>query len=388
MSKKPTPPKGNKAKNMGYTSFNEETIAQADAKTNTNEKAYDLFMEMLNVPARARKKNAKGKKLKDHDYYPTSKDETLRMEELLNEAYAAMDDPTDTDLTDALAEMREIIDWSKTRQWNFQWAYIVGVLLFVCFLWYQTSQRKDDVNRAKANLEMYRNASDSLLTAYKTAELGELSTRIESNKASIADYTARLDTVTSKDRKKQYEGYVKSYTKELGETETALAALQKAQGKDIQKIAEKDYKKRLSYQKGSHRSVLLWMLFFILLIPLYIIAERPYGYTISKYRLESKLLGWIRKIMFWLVGGLFGGALALEVTEYVTETTWSDGSKTKNTTSDAIPVLAMKVLLIIAAACIFVFTSVALMLYATITGLIRNYELKREFQKLLPNSAK
>ncbi len=380
MSKQSTPPKGNKAKNLGYTSFNEETIAQADANTGVNEKSYDLFLQMLNVPEKARKKAAKGKNAKDHDYYPTSEAETLRMEELLNEAYAALEDPGDKELVDALDEMRGIIDWSKTRQWNFQWAYIVGVLLFVCFLWWQTSQEKDDVDRAKTELADIRVANDSTLNVYKAQQLESLSSRIESNRSSIADYTARLDTVTSKERRKQYEGYIKDYTKSLKDREESLAAMEKANGKEILKIAEKDYKQQLSSQRKDHRRVLLWMLFFILLIPIYVIAERPYGYTISKYRLESKLLGWIRKAMFWLAGGLFGGAMAMQVTEYVT--TYTDGRKEYS--NDGIPVAAAKIMLIIAAACVFVFTSVALMLYSTIVGLHRNYDLKAEFKKLVP----
>lgn len=384
MSKQPVPPKGNKAKNLGYTSFSEESIAQADANTGVNQRSYDLLLQMLDVPEKARKKAAKGKNAKDHDYYPTSKAETLRMEELLDEAYAALEDPSDKELVDALGEMRGIIDWSKTRQWNFHWSYIVGVLLFVCFLWYQASQQKDDVNRARMELAEIRSATDSMLTLYKTQQLGALSSSIESNKSRIADYTARLDTVTNRDRKKDYERSIKNYNKSLKEYEKEFAALQSAKIADVKKMAEKEYKKRLSSRKASHRGMVLWTIFFILLIPLYIIAERPYGYTISKYRLESKLLGWIRKAMFWLSGGLLAGAAAIQVTEYVTTTTYSDGSTSKSTSSDGIPVLAMKVVLIIIAACIFVFTSVAIMLYSTIVGLHRNYDLKVELKKLIP----
>jgi hypothetical protein len=83
--------------------------------------------------------------------------------------------------------------------------------------------------------------------------------------------------------------------------------------------------------------------------------------------------------MFWIAGGFVAWAGAMYVTEYVT--TYTDGSK--ESSSDALPVYAMKFILLLIALCIFVFTSVALMLYATIIGHYRNYELKTSVQKML-----
>ena len=151
MSKKNKVPTGNQAKKMGYTSFSQDTFNTSDT---TNVQATDLFLQMLQVPKKVQKKVAKGKthKLTDNDYYPTSMAETLQMEDLLNQSYAAITDKSDTELLGALDEMREIIDWSKTRQWNFNWAMIIGVLLFICFLWYSTSGEKKGVESRKSQL--------------------------------------------------------------------------------------------------------------------------------------------------------------------------------------------------------------------------------------------
>jgi hypothetical protein len=377
MAKKNKIPTGKQARKMGYTSFTEDKFTTSDT---TNARANELFLEMLQVPKKVQKKVAKGKshKVNDNDYYPVSMEETLQMERLLNQTYSAVTDRNDGELMGALDEMRDIIDWSKTRQWNFQWAFIIGVILFVCFLWWQTGDAKKEVERYKAEMAKYEKGDPEVLKAYKENQINSDTQSIESYTKTIADYKARLDTVKNKEQKKQYEGYVKDYEKLLAEKKQKVAELKTADNKGIQKIAMAHYKEYLKRSKGSHRSMFIWTLFFILLIPVYVIAERPYGYMISKHRLESKILGWIRKIMFWLAGSLVGGAMAMQVTETVT--TWSDGSKT--TDSDAIPVYVMKIILLIAALCIFVFTSVALMLYATIVGLIRNYELKAEAQKM------
>ena len=376
MAKKNKIPTGKQAKNMGYTSFSQDTFNTSG----TNAQATALFLQMLQIPEKVQKKTAKGKsdKISDDDYYPTSMEETLQMEDLLNQSYAAVTDKSDTELLSALDEMREIINWSKTRQWNFQWAYVIGVLLFVAFLWYSTSGEKEGVERNKAKLEQMKTGNDSLLNAYKEQQLNSYSSSIEYMEKSVVDYKAKLDTVTNKERKKQYAKYVEDYEKDIKEKQSKITELQKADKKELLKIAVDDYKKDLSRSKGSHRKMLLWTIFFILLIPLYIIAERPYGYMISKHRVEGKILGWMRKVMFWLAGGFMAWAGMMYVTETIT--TYTDGSK--ESSSDALPVYAMKFILLIIALCIFVFTSVALMLYSTLVGINRNYDLKAETQKL------
>ena len=54
------------------------------------------------------------------------------------------------------------------------------------------------------------------------------------------------------------------------------------------------------------RAVRGWTIFFILLIPLYIFAERPYGYTITRTRAESETLRGISKMAFVLGAMMYG----------------------------------------------------------------------------------
>ena len=378
MARKNKVPTGKQAKKMGYTSFSQDQFTASDT---SNVRANELFLEMLQVPKKVQKKVAKGKshKVNENDYYPVSMEETLQMEDLLNRTQSAVTDKSDKGLTDALDEMRDIINWSKTRQWNFSWAFIIGVLLFICFLWWQTGDAKKEVERYKAEVARYEKGNAELINQYREKEITNTASSVEYYQKRIVEYKAILDTVTNKDQKKQYAKYLKDYEKTLEENQTKLNELKTGDDKAIQKLAISQYKSYLRSSKGSHRSMMIWTIFFIVLIPLYVIAERPYGYTITRTRLESKILGWIKKVMFWLAGSFAAGAFAMQVTETVT--TWSDGSKT--TESDALPVYAMKFILLMIALCIFVFTSVALMLYSTIVGLIRNYELKAAVQKMI-----
>lgn len=357
------------ARKMGYTSFSSDDFTN---QTN-NVASTELFRQMMLVPKKVQKCVEKGEehKIKDSHYYPRSMEETLRMEELLNQAYEAITDQSDTEFIGALDEMRDIINWSKTRQWNFQWSLIVGVLLFVAFLWYSTGDSKKSIEYNKADLEKIQNGSDSLLYAYRDDMLEANKRNLITYQDYVTDYNSRMDTATLKSNKKEYARLKKEYEEEVVNYQKKVEVLTNANIQQIKEIAIKDKKEYLSRSKGSHRKLVIWTIFFILLVPAYIYAERPYGYMISKRRMESKILEWIRKIMFWLAGSFFAGAAALQVTETVTK--WSDGSETRE--NDGTAIMAMKFVLLLIAAVIFVFTSVALVLYSTIAGLIRNYEL-------------
>ena len=61
----------------------------------------------------------------DEDYYPRTAQETRDMEDLLTQAEAAIDDPSDTELMEVMADTREVLEWSKQRHWTFAWWIII-----------------------------------------------------------------------------------------------------------------------------------------------------------------------------------------------------------------------------------------------------------------------
>ena len=369
--KEPKIPKGKKAKEMGYVSFSKEDIKNAEESGVKNQRAYELLYEAMSVSKHVQKKNKKGKEINDDDIYPTSLDETLRMDALVTQAYSAMDDQSDSELKSYLSEMRDIIAWSRKRHWNFQWMIIIGVIVSIFYLNYQTGDAKEQVERRQKELTTIEKWSDSAIMAYKADKLQRLESNIASSEKYIKESEAVLDTAVNKDVKKRYKERIKSNNEYKKEYEKELATVEKASLKDVHKMAVKEKKQSISRAKGSHRSLYIWTAFFIILIPLYIFAERPFGYLMSRYRTEAKVLGGIKKLSLMLAGGLASMAAALQVTETVTH--WSDGSKT--TDSDALPIAAMKIGLLIAALVVICVTSMFLMVYSTIAGLIRNYDL-------------
>ncbi|MDL2228153.1 hypothetical protein LJC30_04625 [Odoribacter sp. OttesenSCG-928-L07] len=370
MAKQDKVPTGKKAKKMGYTSFSQDEFDLSDT---SNVIATEYFLQMLQVPQKVRRKVSKGKahKIKAHDYYPTTLEETELMNNLLYKAYSTVTDTSDENLMNALNEMSEIIEWSKVRQWNYNWGLIAGVILLICILWISTGSEKKNVDQYKAGLELVKKGDEATINKYKRTQIHSDSINIVNDTKTLNNLKSSLDTITDKSKRKLYITDINKYEKNIEIREAKIVKYKGANDKELQKMAENYYRKFLKQAKGSHRKMLVWTILSILLIPLYVIAERPYGYMISKYRTESKILEWIRKILFWLAGSMVGLAAVLPVTETVT--TWSDGSKT--TDSDSNAAVFFKLVLLMFAVMLFIFTSVAIMLYATITGLIRNYNL-------------
>ncbi|MDR0969957.1 MAG: hypothetical protein LBM67_05420 [Lentimicrobiaceae bacterium] len=364
-------PKGKKAKEMGYVSFSKEDIKNAEESGVKNQRAYELLYEATNVSKHVQKKNKKGREINDDDIYPTSLDETLRMDALVTQATNAIDDQSDRELKSYLSEMRDIIDWSRKRHWNFSWMIIIGVIVSIIFLNYQTGDAEENVKRHQKELTTIEKWNDSAIAAYKTRQITSIESNIKGASDDIKRNESVLDTAVNKDVKKRYQEWLKNSQKRKKDYEEKLADLKKASNKDVHKMAIKEKEEWIDNAKGSHRALYFWTAFFIILIPLYIFAERPFGYLMSRYRTEAKVLGGIKKLSLMLAGGLASVAAGLQVTETVTK--WSDGTTTRD--DNGMLIYAMKFAFLAAALVVICITSMFLMVYSTIAGLIRNYDL-------------
>lgn len=329
----------------GYTSFTREDINQND---NRNTKAEQIFLEILDIPKRVQKKVKKGKehKITEEDFYPTSINETIVMEELLNSAEAAVDDPSDTQFMNNLAEMRGIINWSKKRQWKFAY-WIAGCVFIMAFYYfYQASNEKEYVTKIE-------NWTEEEALKQRAADLEYAQKETARYLSTLNNDTVQLTT----DNRKYYE-------ERLEKTEEEIKIMQ---DESWEKYRDMKADKRMK-PVWTERWAAIWCLIWV---ALYIIAIRPYGYMISKRRIEMKIYGGLQKALFVVAGAFFGAAASLKVTEYITH--WSDGSKTRS--NDAIVVLAMQIFLVVAAVLLVFWTARIIIVIATILGFIRNYDL-------------
>ncbi|MDE6648882.1 MAG: hypothetical protein K2K45_03025 [Muribaculaceae bacterium] len=292
------------------------------------------------------------------------------------------------------------IDFAGSRHWTFQWQIIVGAIISVFILNWCSSNKEEDIKQQETIVENINawQPNDTTIemesfkthdiaskfisvcyespTKYKALLLERAGRKYYSTEGLPEYYEKEINNPSASD---EWREKCKENLKEAKETwptkkKELLAEydrVSKLKFNDIQQLALQEATKKLDSHKSSRSNMKFWFWFLIICIPLYIIACRPYGYTMNKYELEAKTLNVIQRIGLWLSGGLVAVAGALQFRTIITK--WSDGRTTSSDDGMGPAIAAAKIALIVGAVLVFCFTCCFIMAYATIVGLIRNY---------------
>ena len=373
----------------GYLSFDIIEVKKLSESDSPNAEAYGYLYQAVTTQA--------GTDKGIDDIYPETALETEQMRALVDKARKARVAMSDQYLKICLDELDEILDWSSTRHWNFQWQVILGVILTVAFLSWRVDQKQESVEHDQelvAEVENWEETDTVLnwdttpddlyspagfvnyahLSAknFKLLSLYEQKSYYASAVEAADEYAAKADTAQSRDVRKSLEerrdeslDHAKEYRKEFDR-------INKMDFKDIKKMALDEYGSWLKSSKAEKRAVRAWNIFFIILIPVYIFAERPYGYTMTRTRAESSTLRGISKFTYALSAMMMSSAASISWIQTVRK--YSDG-RTESTLDAGTNahVMIMKACLYIAAFALVCVVSCILMLYMTIQGLRRNY---------------
>ena len=387
---------------MGAVSFTMDDVREVQNQTESpNAEAYDYLVQAMEVSANYMGDTITDEGIRLDDVYPTTLDETTRMDQLLDQSERAVKDDNDAEYNKMIRELRGIVGWSRRRHFNFSWGIILGSIITVVAVMYWSKSDKETKANYEARLAQVKewnpdNDSISLETAMKNANYNnqwQSATHYKAYKLSnaqfhhadyqkmAAEYRAKADTATTKDRKKYFIENADHYDKQIVKEAKRIEEVSAWDLKDAKKEAVKEAKDYLrSAAKAAAFSYGL-MIFFILLIPVYIFANYSWGYVITRHREESRILGLIRKWGFAIAAGLFGAAAAMEYLPGVKVTTfYSNGSSSSHTEENGgnYIILAMKVMLMIAALAVIAVVSSGIMIYSTIVGLKRNYILQEK----------
>lgn len=322
------------------------------------------------------------------------------------EQFSASDSTANVD-PNAVDELRGDINYAGQRHWTFQWKIIAGAIISVLLLYWWSGSKDDDIakqqavvenikawqetdtvipldrfNQSSSNYDIYSQMYDAA-SKYKAAKLQNIGNQYYAIPKSIESYLRTAETTSDPEKKAQnlksaedLKAKMPAKQKELSEQYAELSA----KGfKDIQLMALEESTKKLDVHKGDGRRITFWLWFLAICIPLYIFACRPYGYSINRYTAEAATLNLIHRIGLWVSGALVTGAAALQFTTIITK--WSDGTTTKSDDGMGPAIAAAKFFLFAAAVIVFCFVSCFIMAYATIAGLIRNYDWAAIFAK-------
>lgn len=322
------------------------------------------------------------------------------------EQFSAADSTADVD-RNAIDELRGDVVYAGERHWTFQWKIIAGAIISVLLLYWWSGSKDDDIvkqqsvvenikawqetdtviplekfNTASTNYDIYSEMFNSA-SKYKAAKLQDIGNRYYGIQKAIDSYLQTANITSDPEKKakalksaEDLKAKMPAEQKELSEQYTAFAS---KSFKEIQSMALEESTKKLNVHKGDGRSIKFWLWFLAICIPLYIFACRPYGYSINRYTTEAATLNLIHRIGLWVSGALVTGAAALQFTTIITK--WSNGTTSESDDGTGPAVAAAKFFLLVAAVIVFCFVSCFIMAYATIAGLIRNYDWAAIFAK-------
>ena len=371
-----------------------------------NHRAWAMLDEALFVSSHVKKEEREAGETDLENVYPVSLEETDRMEELVEKAKKAADDPQDERFRERVEELTDIVKYSRKRHRTWKWQIIAGALIAAAVFWYFKGEKDDALNEAQQEMEMVKNWTESDTTIaynacktnvnyykvlYKSAvdwkqyKLSSLKSRRETSLSYEKDYRQKADTAKMEKNKKAYLRNADESAQRAANYLKEYETMNKMDFKEVKQKALDEAERRVNYKSSSRNSTLLWTIFLSILIPLYIISGYSYGYVITSHRKQQRLLDRIQRWGFAIGGFFFGAGFAMSLLPDNEVTThYSDGTTTKHTEGNVgnIVLIALKVGLMIAGAFIFSFVCVLIMTVQTISGLKTNFNWKPLLDKM------
>ena len=333
--------------------------------------------------------------------YPVSKEETDKMKNLVDEAVRKADDPSDSFFRERVSDLREIISYSYSKHRTWKWSLIFGSIIAACIFWYFGNQDKEDAQKYAKDVTLVENwkKADTTITYDKLNASSELSYQLYERRVQSANayklmklhdlkrnaesYREGMKTAKHSADTAKLDKNIESYKKRMAECEEKMEKYQDEFDEvadmdfdEIQKMALKDTQGLVDDINDSASTKTGWMIYLIILIPLYIISGYPRGYVISAHRRQHGFMRTLQKIGFAVASFFFGSGLLMSLLpDSIVEYHYTSGRvETRNEGNPVnIVILGIKFGLMVAGVLIFCFVSVLIMTIETISGLKRNF---------------
>jgi hypothetical protein len=385
--------------------MDEETVMR-------NAEAWDHLDEaMFTSSLISDKEREKGVVDDGEDIYPRTKEEALHMDEELKLAMETAQEPDEENFAERYGMLREIVDWSLKRHSTWKWSLIAGALLGAGIFYYFKNDQEETIRRAKIEREQVKewhaidvvqtpfdkcpdqhanNAYSLRLSAadkYKMYKLIDLKSSVEYNQKSSKEYGLRADTAKLAENKEKYLNNQKSYAETAVKKRAEYDSINAMDFTQIHEMAQQDLARRVESEVSHGNTLYGYMVYLLILIPLYIITGYPHGYSITRHRRRSGCMNIFRKVGFGIASFCFGAGLAMSLLpDDIVKTTYSDGhTETRNDSNPAnLVILALKFGLMIVGAFIFCFVASVIMTIETFYGLLENFNWKGLMAKMRP----
>lgn len=336
--------------------------------------------------------------------YPISEEETDQMDALVKEARQKADEPDEPAFVERVNDLRDIIVYSRKKHRTWKISLIIGSIIAACIFWYFGNEDKElaqsyakdvtivenwkkmDTTITYQNLEV-SNESDATRQAYgnrlnsanqyKYYKLFENKRQAESCLRASNDCKAKADTASTAERKKNLLDSSADWQKRAEKYRSDFNEIAKYGFDDVQKMALDETQGHVDYNNNKANKKVAWMIYLIILIPLYIITGYPKGYMISRHRRQHGFMEKLRKWGFAIASFFFGSGLLMQLLpDDIVKYQYASGrTETRREANYGnMPLLVMKFVLMVVGVLIFCFVSVLIMTIETFTGLKRNFK--------------
>lgn len=336
--------------------------------------------------------------------YPTSEEETNQMEALVDEACQKADDKTEPAFVERVNDLRDIIVYSRKKHRTWKFSLIIGSIIAACIFWYFGNQDKELAQRYAKDVALVENwkKADTTITyknlvidegsssnyglynnrllsanSYKYYLLYDIKRNGESALKHSQECKAKADTASTAERKEALLKNSAEAKERFDKYRTEFDETAKLGFDEIKEKALKETQGHVDFNNSSANKKVAWMIYLIILIPLYIITGYPKGYMISRHRRQHGFMEKLRKWGFSVASFFFGaGVLMSLLPDDIVKYRYADGRTETRRESDPtnFVILAMKFGLMIVGVLIFCFVSVLIMTIETFTGLKRNFK--------------
>ena len=304
--------------------------------------------------------------------YPVSRAETDEMERRLDLAENTQECP-DSQFSEILAEMKDIVNWSKTKHFKCSWKILIAYLLILNFipLIFVYGGKSIDIKETEKIIPLVQNweEKDDYFTQEQTHDF---KVSYDDCYNSAYNYKYRvLYIINSRIDKKRNQlemampEQVDKIKREIDKEMSLFEAENKKTAKEMKEEVLSECQQNIDAYNGKILMGRIINILSLLLIPFYLISCYQYGYNISRFINFRESLN-----KLFNIGGTIAGAGAAAGT-VVEVTRWSNGSETRQTTNYGWPLVLMGLIILL-------FTSGIVMVFSTINGLYYNYIIGNE----------
>ena len=340
--------------------MNEEKILNAEASHYLDEAAFASSLI-------SQKEREKGEVKDPSHMYPRSKGEADQMVALLKQAEAVADDAKEASFAERYATLRGIADWSLKRHKTWQWTLVVAALVGAAVLYLVQFKQQNDILQARADREQ--------VAQWKIVRVGSIDFDVCPKEQASDDYAMRL---ASADRYKTYKlislkGQALADSSQFAALRASYDSINAMDFKHIHEVALADLDAHVGSQESWGTLLYAYMVFLLVLIPIYIITGYPHGYTITRRKHRPGCLNIFRKVGIAVALFCLGASVASTLLpDYVVRNTSADGQTTEHKERKwftAILLVVRLVLLIVGAVLLCLVASIV-MTIESIGGLI------------------